>query len=343
MALKLDRIDGINGIRYLLGIAVSIFIGVSALVFLISQADGARLLATGRQISLPFLTLSFACYGATWVLRTWRLGLLLTLDPHCLSWWSLYRVQIAGFAINALFPAKMGEVALVVFLRSAGIRGSGALAAVFQARLFDVLALMAMMICSGVILLGKSFVPWRWSILFSVLFLVLLPMTLVTLDKRFRFEEWLAVKHQKNEVGRLQWFLGKMSDTWKAYRAIVANRQLFFFSFFQSLVLWFGEITVTVLVSLAVGIPNAYLPWLFLAVPLANIGKAFPITPGGIGVYEGLMATTLHSAGLAWEFAIAIGIIDHLLKKSWTVAWGTPLVLRQIKTFGWAWLDRGGG
>jgi len=339
---RLSRILVNDDARRWLGVIVSILIAILALSALISRADYDQLLAASRQISLPILGLALTCYGATWIFRTWRLGLLLRIDPYHLPWWSLYRVQIAGFAVNAVLPAKLGEVALIAFLRSSGIRGSCALAAVFQARLFDVLALMTIMIGSGITLLGNSSIPWRWSILSGVLFLVLLPMILVILDRQFRLEKWLAAWQQKKVRGRLQRFLGKVSDTLKAYRAIVANRWLFCFSFFQSVLLWIGEVMVAILVALAVGIPHSYLPWLFLAVPLANVGKAFPITPGGIGIYEGLMAATLHSAGLSWEFAVVVGIVDHILKKSWVVVWGAPMVFHQVRSFGRIWLSRDG-
>lgn len=342
MLKKLNIIVANTIVRWVFGLCLSIFIAILAMVALFRQTDYGQLLAVGRQISLPFLVLAIVCYGTTWVVRTRRLRLLLSFDLQNFSLWSLYRAQVAGFAINSLLPAKLGEVALVAFLRSAGFRGSGALAAVFQARLFDVLALMTMMIISGIALLGKSSVPWHWSILFIVLFLVLLPMFLVIFDRQHLLEKWLTGLQQKKGKGRLQKFLGKISETLKAYRAIVADRRLFVFSFIQSLLLWFGEIMVTGLVCLAVGVPSMYFSWLFLAVPLGNVGKAFPITPGGIGVYEAITAATLASAGLQWEFAVIVGIIDHLLKKSWTVAWGVSFVVGQVKSSGWKWLHRGG-
>lgn len=319
----------------MVGLFISLFIGILVFTVLLRQVGFNRLLAIIKQMSWTWMLLALFCYGVVWILRTGRLKAILAAGSDCILWWPLYFVLVAGFAINSILPAKLGEVAMVAFLRTEGVRGPSALAAIVQTRIFDVLALMALMSGSGVSLFGKASVPWSWSMLLGVLLVVLLPMVFIFFDRNCLMEKWLSSWRCTKNNSCLQSLLKKVLQTYQAYRLIVVNRSLFLFSFVLSLVLWFGEIMVAVVIAIGLQVPVTYLLWLFLAVPLANVGKAFPITPGGIGIYEGILATTLHSAGLSWELSVAVSIFDHMLKKIWTLAWGTPIAVQLIKRLNW--------
>jgi hypothetical protein len=59
-----------------------------------------------------------------------------------------------------------------------------------------------------------------------------------------------------------------------------------------------------------------------LAVVVGNLVKAVPVTPGGIGTYEAMLAIIFVLAGVAPAIATLIAVIDHLNKNLITLAGG---------------------
>ncbi|MFB6172649.1 MAG: glycosyl transferase, partial [Haloarculaceae archaeon] len=59
------------------------------------------------------------------------------------------------------------------------------------------------------------------------------------------------------------------------------------------------------------------------AVSVGNLAKVLPLSPGGVGLYEG--AFTVVVAGftpLGWEVALGAAIVDHAVKNLITVGGG---------------------
>ena len=59
-----------------------------------------------------------------------------------------------------------------------------------------------------------------------------------------------------------------------------------------------------------------------LAVAIANIVKAIPITPGGIGAYEVVVTGILTAFGINPADAFTVALIDHTLKNVLTLLAG---------------------
>lgn len=61
----------------------------------------------------------------------------------------------------------------------------------------------------------------------------------------------------------------------------------------------------------------------FLAVSLANLAKVLPLTPGGIGLYEGVFTLVVSSlTPIAWPLALAAALVDHAVKNGVTALAG---------------------
>jgi uncharacterized membrane protein YbhN (UPF0104 family) len=69
----------------------------------------------------------------------------------------------------------------------------------------------------------------------------------------------------------------------------------------------------------------------FFAVSVGNLAKVLPLSPGGIGLYEG--AFTLIVVGLTADpvltpyVALAVAIVDHAVKNAVTIAGGVASTL----------------
>ena len=70
---------------------------------------------------------------------------------------------------------------------------------------------------------------------------------------------------------------------------------------------------------------------LFFAVSVGNLAKVVPLSPGGLGLYEGaftLIVVGLTAVpGLTAAVALAVSIVDHAVKNAVTVVGGVAATL----------------
>ena len=90
-----------------------------------------------------------------------------------------------------------------------------------------------------------------------------------------------------------------------------------------SLLIWFFEIFTLYFIALSM---NISVPILFMifGVALANIAKIVPATPGGIGLYEGIIVAVFSAANVGYNNALAIAVLEHLAKNLYILLIGVP-------------------
>jgi uncharacterized protein (TIRG00374 family) len=97
----------------------------------------------------------------------------------------------------------------------------------------------------------------------------------------------------------------------------------------SSLAIWTLDVVTALVVLTAFGVHETVsLPLLvavgFFAVSVGNLAKVLPLSPGGIGLYEGaftLLAVAL-APGIGAATAFAVSIVDHFVKNVATVLGG---------------------
>ena len=89
----------------------------------------------------------------------------------------------------------------------------------------------------------------------------------------------------------------------------------------QSVVIWILDVLVCYFVALMFQQPIPFAV-LVLAIVIGNLVKAIPLTPGGVGTYELVVAGVFIAAGVEPAIATLIAVIDHLLKNLVTLAGG---------------------
>jgi len=316
-------------------VLLSICSGLGALVFLIKIADWKSLLTIYKALSWSMLLVALFCYGTTWIFRVGRFRLFLESGGQDISAPGIFAVLISGFGLNAFLPGKAGEVATIIFLRWKGIAGSTALAAVIQARILDLLALLTLMSTAGLpTALQLSAAPYSRAVLAGAGLLTIAPMLFMALDRRQNLERFIEKMYRKPLLSATAKTLHKFLV---AYRRICLNGRLLAATGLFSLFIWTGEGMVAWFITKAAAVP-ASLSVCLLAVSLGNLGKAIPLTPGGVGVYEAIMAAVLHGTGLDWGSAVAVALADHLLKKTCSIGIGLPLAVHLVGDRGWSWL-----
>jgi uncharacterized protein (TIRG00374 family) len=97
----------------------------------------------------------------------------------------------------------------------------------------------------------------------------------------------------------------------------------------NSLAIWTLDVATALVVLAAFGVHNVVsLPLLvavgFFAVSVGNLAKVLPLSPGGIGLYEGAftLLTVAIAPGIGAATAFAVSIVDHFVKNVATVLGG---------------------
>jgi uncharacterized protein (TIRG00374 family) len=305
---------------------LSLITSAVALILLIHVAGSENLSNVIKHISAPLLLLSLGVYGTSWVFRTMRLSLFVNQNETSIRQLSLFKMNISGFALNNISPARLGDAATIGYLRMYGVRGGRSTAIIVQTRVLDLLSIIFLALCGIIFSLESSFPSWIIRVIFICGILCLLPYCVVWSQKIHGLPERLRRFAEGTKSSPIRYITIKASDIYQAYSDIVYNRRLFFVSVFYSVLVWTIEGLSCYIIARATG-ADLPLAIVLSAVALANIGKGAPVTPGGIGVYESIMVTVLSLQGCPVETSLVIALCDHLLKKGFTITIGIPATL----------------
>ncbi|WP_227131590.1 flippase-like domain-containing protein [Halorubellus salinus] len=129
-------------------------------------------------------------------------------------------------------------------------------------------------------------------------------------------------------AGVLEQFVGDIQRVAKDERAFASIAA-------SSVVIWSLDVVTAVVVMRAFGAFDVLaLPTLlgvaFFAVSVGNLAKVLPLTPGGVGLYEGaftLLVVGLTPAPITGEVALAVAVVDHFVKNAVTVVGGLASML----------------
>jgi uncharacterized protein (TIRG00374 family) len=137
-----------------------------------------------------------------------------------------------------------------------------------------------------------------------------------------RFTEGSLARRAVEAVQRYVTDVQMLGDEPRTFAALGAS----------SLVLWAIQTAVALVVLLAfdVSVPTLSLVTAgVLAIAVANLAKAVPITPGGVGIYEGTFALIIiNLTGIPWAVALGAAILDHALKNFITIVLGVGSVAK---------------
>jgi len=113
----------------------------------------------------------------------------------------------------------------------------------------------------------------------------------------------------------------KILEIFAQFRQVSSSPRTFLHLAGVSIIIWLMDILICWLVGLMFN-QNINIFLVLFAVVIGNLVKAIPITPGGIGTYEGAMLIVFSFGGIPANIATLIPIIDHLIKNLITITGG---------------------
>ncbi|MFC7155568.1 flippase-like domain-containing protein [Halomarina halobia] len=303
---------------------------------------GAVLAEMSAADPLP-VALAAAAYALSWPLRGGRYRDILSELGYDASLGFLTGAVFISQTGNLVFPARAGDAvrAYVVKVRR-GVPYPSGFASLAVERVFDLLTITVL---AGTVLFGLSAAGWAD------------PSGLDGIPAAYRrsgetalavsaamavaafLAVWLVVVGARGDGTLVRRAVARVStDSYAGYVADVIERfvadvgtvasdpRAFARIGASSLAIWTLDVVTALLVLVAfdVGLSPVVLVAVgFFAVSVGNLAKVLPLSPGGVGLYEGaftLLVVGLTPVGFAAAFGAAI--VDHAVKNVITVAGG---------------------
>ncbi|WP_121822788.1 flippase-like domain-containing protein [Halostella salina] len=115
-------------------------------------------------------------------------------------------------------------------------------------------------------------------------------------------------------------------------QAVAGNGRAFVRVGASSLLIWGLDVVTAIVVLAAFDGVDLALPTLlavgFFAVSVGNLAKVLPLSPGGVGLYEGAFtALVVGLTPIGWGVALAAAIVDHAVKNVVTIVGGVASML----------------
>lgn len=309
--------------RQIRNIVIMFITGLAVLAALVYCAGLNQVYSIIAHVSLPRLLITLALSCLTWVFLTLRLALFTKQAGSRIPLTDLFKMHIAGYALNAVLPAKLGDAALAGFLSMRGIPLGRSAAIVLQTRVLDIFAIICYTIPAFVMLAGREAPQWMTASLAICLAIIAVPIGTLIIDRKVKLGDALE-KLEAKLKGRIpRMAVMKLREAYCAYHDIMSDRHLLFFSILFSLLLWLNYGLICCATAYAVG------TWIPLtagigALAAANIGKGLAPVPGGTGIYEGVLAGMLTLFGMPFDLALIIAVLTHFIPKAVTLLIGLP-------------------
>ena len=296
--------------RYI-GIAVTIIF----LVLAFRQVNFAELLTALSTANYWLILPALLLWLVGYIARTVRWRAILA-GARAGSLVELFGVLMVGFATNNLLPARLGEFARAYLLRRrTGLRKSFVLASIFLERVFDGLALVAIILLLSASTLvnlpdwGQQ-VEWVATVLF-----VSVAAGIAILLYRHEFAGRVVAFVAQPFPTRISTFAVGAFGSFVNGLSPMRRPSVVLSTCVLSIVVWIIEWAAYVSVASAfnLGLSAVQLgaACAFLLV-VVNLGIMLPAAPGYVGTFQFFAVSALAVWGVPHEPALAVAIVAHL-------------------------------
>lgn len=285
------------------------------LVLMVIAIDEKLFVKYLNRLDLTFFSVFIVAFTLAWVLRALKLTYLVSGDMRVFK---SAKIQLASAAVNLIVPLKAGDLLAARYIqREAKIDYSQALSSVLQVRVLDFVALTWVIVL--ILVNNKLIDDWFFSTLLvsgSMLVLIYLIAS---------FSDSLSTK--KRPVKRYILFLVNTYNR-------VLDQQKPSFSYFLALLLsiaiWSIEIFLAYWLAQKMHF-DIELTSIAICVAFANICKALPLLPGGLGTYEAGFLLIGSSIDIPPDQLVTLSVVDHLLKKLYNTVVGFPIYMASLR------------
>ena len=293
---------------------IGVFISIGIIVYIIHGINIPLLAKSFRKLNFGWLFLMGLIYLSGFILRgvRWRI----VLSPFkAVSIKRTTEGVIAGYAVNNILPARVGEVVRAMFLGGTeGIARVTTFGTIIIERIFDGLTILG--------ILGFSFIFIGMGTVNHEMVVRLILIGCLIFGTVLLF--FLLGSKYRGLVGKLIAFILRplpktvsdkavslMENFWHSLIALSSRKRVIFVSVL-SILIWIVEGFVFWAGFPALRLsPNILLAYFTMA--FVNLGMLLPSAPAGIGVFQGGNILAFSIFGLNLEEALCYSIVVHFV------------------------------
>ncbi|VVB95774.1 Glycosyltransferase AglD [uncultured archaeon] len=320
--MKLFIVGNIISLKDLFGSVVSgskwkllgaLVIGILVLLGIFKYSGYSQVYETIRNVSVIYIFAGFAAITTAFVMRTWRWSVLLRTSGYVVPRDILFKSLMFGFLLNYFLPARAGDIARGAALKTTEKTPMGiSLSTIVIERAMDMLTL-ALMLGAGAMFVSRS----STMSIVAIAALAIAFLLVVMLFFAYRYDAFITRKLGK----RFPAISGFMNSMKEGLFRIYSNPSALMLSIAISVPVWIFEVSGIYIAAMAIGYKITF-PLAVVSGVASFLAQTIPITPAGIGIYEGTMAGVLALFGISMSTGFSLALVDHFVRASVTIIFG---------------------
>jgi uncharacterized protein (TIRG00374 family) len=301
-------------IQHRFKLIASIIIGIGILALLIYFSDIEEIISLLSKINPIWIILAILVYNINWLLRGYRWQLILDSMGHRIKLKDSISLTVLGNFANLVTPAKIGDtVRALVLKKKDSVALSKGLSSIVIDRASDFFGVVVLTYLSFMLISTNLILPdWIKLLITGSYYILVGGFVTVSMLSKIQILEKILVKSNISK----KYLFPLFQNIKMVYKKKILTKLAV-----SSIVLWIFEISTAFILLYPLGyLGNPYV--VIFAIMVGNLTKTLPLTPGGIGAYEGAVAAVFAVGGLSYTVGLTVGILDHAIKNIYTIVLG---------------------
>jgi uncharacterized protein (TIRG00374 family) len=284
-------------------------LGVALLVLLLRSVNLSQLGNDFSNADYWYLIVAIVPFLINLLLKVPRWALL--YGEGAPGWDTLFGAMNVGYAINALFPARLGEIVRAYYVRDrSGIGMVRTLSTIALERVTDGLTLIVLLVITATTVAFPKELVGPVMTIGAVFVAVMLGMAVLAYSST-RENHPLTSLIGRLESGRWP-FVGNVLRQITTGLQALRSRQAVVLLLVYTLIIWGSNSLLLWLTLRAFHIAVPFTGAILL-IAVLNLGMAVPSTPGYVGVFDYLMVLTLALYSVPRTQAVAAALVFHAI------------------------------
>lgn len=304
-----------------IGAVIGFLVAFGLLYFVLSKTGISNIKGYIKNINYVWIFAAVVLYTIDMLLRSYRWREILKDNDVKISMADAFLAYNLGNSLNIIVPAKIGDVARSYYLKKKYNQSyTSTLPAVVMDRFFDVVGVYIIMMVTCLYIITQVKLP-AWFLDLMIVGVILLVAAFIV------FSYLTAKKERINSIksDKIRKFILSLIEN---LNGSVKNKRKFIKITIYSMIMWFLEGMVAYTVFLSINYAVNPVVAIF-ANMTATLTKIIPITPGGIGVFEGTMVIILSLFGIPSSLGGIVSTLNHFIMNIYTIAIGIYVILAE--------------
>ncbi|HYE82826.1 MAG TPA: lysylphosphatidylglycerol synthase transmembrane domain-containing protein [Clostridia bacterium] len=307
--------------KKLLTTLASVALAAVLMYYLLSKAGFSVIAESLAQLDYGWVLLAIFLYTFDMVLRAFRWKFVLKGNGIHISITDSFLAYNLGNSLNIIVPAKMGDIARSYYLKKKHAIGySRTLPATFLDRVFDVLGVYVVLLFCGIYIMARTRLE-AWLYYTFAAGIAALVITVAAMELLFKKKGML----ERIGNGKMRSLIYSLLE---AFSGSFRDKGNFAILLACSVVIWLCEGVFSYFIFISMGqYMNPFI--IIFATMIAILTKVIPVTPGGIGVFEGTMVLMLSIFGMDTGTGAVVSTVNHFIMNLYTILLGVYALLRE--------------